>query len=171
VSHLRVAVRPARGYKTKQSFTAAAVEREARMARAKQISAWVEDRPGMLGRVADALGERGISIRAFTAAVLDGRGFVRVVVDKPAAAKRIFAAHGWDTTVDEVIEVTVADRPGALGEVADRLGAAGVNIQYAYVGTAKSAREVNLYLAVDDLKSALGALRGRGRPAAVRQIR
>ena len=40
------------------------------MARAKQISAWIEDRPGMLGRVADALGERGVSIRAFTAAVL-----------------------------------------------------------------------------------------------------
>ena len=139
------------------------------MARAKQISAWIENRPGMLGRVADALGERGVSIRAFTAAVLDGRGFVRIVADKPAAAKKIFTSHGWDTTVDEVVEVTVPDRPGALGEVADRLGAAGVNIQYAYVGTAKSARQVNLYLAVDDLRAALAALRARARPAAVRQ--
>ena len=139
------------------------------MARAKQISAWIEDRPGMLGRVADALGERGVSIRAFTAAVLDGRGFVRIVADKPAAARKIFVAHGWDTTVDDVLEVTVPDRPGALGEVADRMGAAGVNIQYAYVGTAKSARQVNLYLAVDDLRAALAALRARARPAAVRQ--
>ena len=139
------------------------------MARAKQISAWIEDRPGMLGRVADALGERGVSIRAFTAAVLDGRGFVRIVADKPAAARKIFASHGWDTTTDDVIEVTVRDRPGALGEVADLLGAAGVNIQYAYVGTAKSARQVNLYLAVADLRAALAALRARARPAAVRQ--
>lgn len=140
------------------------------MARAKQISAWVEDRPGMLGQVADALGAKKISIRAFTAAVLDGKGFVRVVVDKPAAAKKIFAAHGWDTTVEEVVEVTVADRPGALGEVADRLGEAGVNILYAYVGTAKSARQVNLYLAVADLGAALAALR-TSRHAAVRQTR
>ena len=44
-----------------------------------------------------------------------------------------------------------------------------MNIQYAYVGTAKSARQVNLYLAVDDLKVALGALRSAGRRAAVRQ--
>jgi len=139
------------------------------MARAKQISAWIEDKPGMLGRVADALGERGISIRAFTVSVLDGRGFVRVVVDKPAAARRIFASHGWDITLDEVLEVTIADRPGALGEVADRLGAAGVNIQYGYVGTAKSARQVNLYLAVEDMKAALQALRTRGRAAAARQ--
>ncbi len=129
------------------------------MARAKQISAWVEDRPGMLGKVAAALGEKGITIRAFMAAVMGGRGFVRVVVDKPAAAKRIFAAHGWRTTEDEVVEVTVPDKPGALGEVADRLGEAGINVDYAYVGTAGSARRVNLYLAVRDVKAALAALR------------
>ncbi len=129
------------------------------MARAKQISAWVEDRPGMLGQVAAALGEKRVSIRAFMAAVMDGRGFVRVVVDKPAAARRIFAAHGWQTTEDEVLEVTVPDRPGALGEVADRLGDAGINVEYAYVGTAGSARKVNLYLAVKDLGAALAALR------------
>ncbi len=129
------------------------------MARAKQISAWVEDRPGTLGRVAAALGAKGVSIRAFMAAAMDGRGFVRVVVDKPAAAKRIFATQGWKTTEDEVIEVTVPDRPGALGEVADRLGAAGINVEYAYVGTARSARNVNLYLAVSDLKAAVAALR------------
>ncbi len=129
------------------------------MPRVKQISAWVEDRPGMLGRVADALGLGGVSIRAFMAAVMDGRGFVRVVVDRPAAAKRIFARNGWRTAEDEIVEVTVASRPGALGRVADRLGAAGVNIEYAYVGTAGSARNVNLYLAVSDVKRALVALR------------
>jgi hypothetical protein len=129
------------------------------MARAKQISAWVDDRPGMLGRVADSLGEKGVSIRAFMAVVMDGKGFVRLVVDRPAAAKRIFAAQGWNTTEDEVVEVTVPDEPGALGAVADRLGAAGINIQYAYVGTAKNARKVNLYLAVQDVKGALKALR------------
>lgn len=129
------------------------------MARAKQISAWVEDRPGMLGRVADALGGKRISIRAFMAATMGGKGFVRVVVDRPAAARKIFAAHGWKTTEDEVVEVTVPDRPGALGAVADRLGAAGVNILYAYVGTARSASKVNLYLAVAEPKVAERALR------------
>ncbi len=129
------------------------------MPRAKQISAWVEDRPGMLGEVADALGETGVSIRAFTAAVLDGKGFVRVVVDRPAAARRVFRRHGWQITDDDVVEVTVPDRPGALGAVAERLGQAGINIQYAYVGTARSASRVNLYLAVPDVSAALKALR------------
>jgi hypothetical protein len=129
------------------------------MPKAKQLSAWVEDRPGMLGQVADALGEAKVSIRAFMAATFDGRGFVRVVVDKPAVAKRVFRKHGWETTEDEVVEVKVKDRPGALGDVADRLGAGGVNVLYAYVGTARSATHVNLYLAVADAKAALKALR------------
>jgi hypothetical protein len=129
------------------------------MAKAKQISAWVVDRPGMLGEVADALGERGVSIRAFMAATMDGKGFVRVVVDRPAAAKQIFAKHGWKTTEDEVVEVTLPDRPGALGAVADRLGAAGINILYAYVGTARAASKVNLYLAVPDPRAAARVLK------------
>ena len=129
------------------------------MPKVKQISAWVEDRPGMLGRVADALGEKKVNIRAFMAAVIDGRGFVRVVVDKPALARRIFAEHGWQTTEDDLVEVAIPDRPGALGRIADRLGAAGINVQYAYVGTAKSASRVNLYLAVADPGAALKALR------------
>jgi hypothetical protein len=129
------------------------------MPKAKQLSAWVEDRPGMLGQVADALGEAKVSIRAFMAATFDGRGFVRVVVDKPAVARRVFRKHGWETTEDEVVEVTVSDRPGALGRAADRLGEAGINVQYAYVGTARSATRVNLYLAVSDAKAALKVLR------------
>jgi hypothetical protein len=129
------------------------------MPRAKQLSAWVEDRPGVLGLVAAAMGDRGVSIRAFMASSLDGRGFLRLVVDKPAAARKVLKDLGWSVTVDEVVEVTTADRPGALGAVADRLGSRGINIQYAYVGHSGAARTVNFYLAVEDVKAALAALR------------
>jgi hypothetical protein len=131
------------------------------MRRVKQISAWVENRPGMLGRVANALGQRKVNIRAFMAAVMDSKGFVRAVVDRPAVARKVLREHGWETTEDEVIEVTLPDRPGALGAAADRLGAAGIDVQYGYVGTAGSARKVNLYLAVADAAAALRALRRR----------
>ncbi|MBK9518723.1 MAG: ACT domain-containing protein [Anaeromyxobacter sp.] len=129
------------------------------MPRVKQLSAWVEDRPGVLGLVAAALGDRDVSIRAFMASSLDGKGFVRLVVDKPAAAQKVLKALGWSVTVDEVVEVTTADKPGALGQVADKLGARGINIQYAYVGQAGAPRKVNFYLAVEDVKKALAALR------------
>jgi hypothetical protein len=131
------------------------------MPKVKQISAWVENRPGTLGAVADALGAKKVDIRAFLAASLDGKGFVRVVVDRPAVARKVFESQGWKTTVDELVEVRIPDRPGALARVADRLGGAGINIHYGYVGTARSAREVSLFLSVDDPTAALRILRGR----------
>ena len=129
------------------------------MPKVKQISAWIEDRPGLLGELARALGAQKVDIRAFMASVMDGKGFIRLVVDKPAAARKVFAAHGWKTTVDELVEVVIADRPGAMGRVADKLGAAGINIHYGYVGSSGKARTVSLFLSVEKPARALQALR------------
>jgi hypothetical protein len=129
------------------------------MPKVKQISAWVEDRPGTLARVAEALGARKVDVRAFLAVQIDGKGFVRVVVDRPAVARRVFAAQGWKTTEDVLVEAVVPDRPGALARVADRLGAAGINIHYGYLGSARAAGRVSLFLAVDDPAAALRVLR------------
>jgi hypothetical protein len=129
------------------------------MVKVKQISAWVENRPGTLGAIADALGSKKVDIRAFMAASLDGKGFVRVVVDRPAVARKVFEAQGWRTTVDELIEVRIADRPGALARIADKLGGAGINIHYGYLGTARSASRASLFLSVDEPAAALRVLR------------
>jgi hypothetical protein len=129
------------------------------MPRAKQLTLWVADQPGMLGEIASALGEKKTNIVAIMGATEGGRGAVRMVVDKPATARKVFAAHGWRATEEEVVAVTLADSPGALGRVATKLGRAGVNIDYLYVGTAGSARKLNAYLGVSDVKAALKAAR------------
>ena len=129
------------------------------MPRAKQLTAWVDDRPGVLGEVASALGAKKVNTIAFTAATVEGRGAIRLVVDKPAAAKKALAERGWQTTEEDLVQITLSDKPGALGEAAKKLGAAGINIQYAYTGSAKSAAKVNTFCAVTDVAAALKALR------------
>lgn len=129
------------------------------MPRAKQLTVWVEDRPGVLGEVAGALGTKKVNIQAFLAAVVEGRGAIRMVVDKPALAKKVFAERGWENSEEDVVAVTLADKPGSLGSIAKKLGEAGINIQYAYTGSAKSARKVASYFAVADPQAALKALR------------
>jgi len=129
------------------------------MPRVKQLTAWVEDRPGMLGKVASALAAKKVNIVAFMAPVIGGRGALRMIVDRPAVARKVFAEQGWESTEEEVVEVTLADKPGTLGTVAGKLGAVGVNIEYAYTGSARSASKVNTYFAVSDVKAALKALR------------
>ena len=129
------------------------------MPTAKQLTVGVENRPGMLGEVGSALGAKKVNILAFMATVTDNRGTIRMVVDKPAAAKRVFAEHRWETTEEAVLKVTLPDEPGSLGRIAHRLREASVNIEYAYAGLGPSARRVNAYLGVSDLKVALIAVR------------
>jgi hypothetical protein len=129
------------------------------MPRVKQLTVWVENRPGMLGEVGSALGVKRVNIVAFLATVADDQGIIRMIVDKRAAAKRVFAEHRWETTEEEVLEVALPDKPGSLGRIAHKLREASVNIDYAYVGLGPSARRVNAYFGVSDLKVALIAVR------------
>src|SRR3979411_913918 len=118
------------------------------MPKAKQLTVCVENRPGMLGEVGSALGAKKVNILAFMATVTANHGTIRMVVDKPAAAKRVFAEHRWETTEEKVLKVTLPDEPGILGRIPHRLREASVNIEYAYGGLSPSARRVNAYLGV-----------------------
>jgi hypothetical protein len=136
-----------------------ALEMEEAMPRAKQLKVWVDDRPGVLAEIAKALADKKVNLRAVNAWVQDGQGVVRMVVDKHAAAKKTLASGGWKTEESEAIEITLADKPGALARAAKKLGDAGINIEYVYVGSAGGANKVNAYLGVMDVKAALKALR------------
>lgn len=125
------------------------------MPRAKQLTVTVPDRPGALGDIASALGEKKVNIVGFAGAKQGDSGMIWLVVDKTAAAKKIFASRGWSATEDEVLAVTLPDSPGSLGRFAAKLGKAGVNIVSGYTGSARSARKTNAYFGVSDLKAAL----------------
>jgi len=125
------------------------------MPRAKQLTVNVPDRPGTLGEIAAALGEKKINIVGLCGAKTGDTGMIWLVVDKTAAAKKVFAQHRWDTSEDEVLAVTLPDTPGSLGRFATKLGKAGVNITFAYTGSAGSARKTTAYFGVSDLKAAL----------------
>ncbi len=129
------------------------------MAKVKQLTVWVQDRPGALGEVASAIGEKKVNILALNAWVEGERGAIRMVFDKTAVAKRALAARGWETIEEEVLEVELPHTPGSLGRMAKKLGAAGVNIRFAYTGLSGTARRANVYVGVSDLKAAQKALR------------
>ncbi len=131
------------------------------MPRAKQLTISVSDQPGRLGEIGAALGAKKVNIRALMATTEGGRGAVRIVVDKTAAAKKICSSMGWDASEDEVLEVlavTLTDNPGTLGKVSKKLGAAGVNIEYVYAGPGGGKR-ATVYMGVSDIKAALKAAR------------
>ena len=79
-------------------------------------------------------------------------------MDKLAAADKLLAARGLKPEQEEVLEMQLANKPGALGDVAKTLGDAGVNIKYVFVG-ADRGRKATIFFAVSDMAAALKALR------------
>jgi hypothetical protein len=126
------------------------------MPRAKELKIRVKDQPGMLGEVASALGKQKVNLRALNAWIENDEGVIRLVADQAGVAKRILAKAGWAPEVREVLELELADKPGALGAVAEKLGKAGINLQYAYLGTA-AARKATIFLGVPDVTAAMKA--------------
>jgi hypothetical protein len=130
------------------------------MAKAKQITAWVESTPGQLGRIAKALGDAKVNVTAFTAYGTGGESPIRMQVSSPAKAKKVLQDLGLRVTEEEVLRLTLADKPGMLGEVGSRLGKAGINADYAYGTVAKGGKKADVVLGVSDLAGAAKALRG-----------
>jgi hypothetical protein len=128
------------------------------MAKAKELKFRCPDRPGMLGEIAAALGDKKINLRAVNAWVEGDEGVIRIVVDKHAAAKKLIQSKGWSPEERDVLEVELADKPGALGQLATKLGDAGVNITHVFVGTA-GARKATVFLGVSDIAAATKAAR------------
>jgi hypothetical protein len=122
---------------------------------ATDLTVHLDDHPGELARVSSMLGQAGVNIMGFCA-VRSGGGRVEVhllVEDLPAAFTTLAAAGAQVAAEEEVLVVPVTDRPGILGDVARKLGDAGVNVSLAYVAVGPK-----LVFAADDLAAAKAAL-------------
>ena len=122
---------------------------------ATDLTLYLDDQPGELARVGDVLGKAGANIAGLCAVTSGGgRAEVHILVDDATPAFE--ALEGARITIaaeQEVIVLEMEDRPGALGEIARKLGDAGVNITSAYLAT-----NTRIVLAADDLAAAKSAL-------------
>ncbi len=101
----------------------------------KEFTIRLEDRPGTLGKVCQALADQNVNILAFQQLPLEkGKGAVRLVLDNPAAAKTTLDQQRADYTETEVAQINLSHRTGELARAASRLGEAGININYGYCG-------------------------------------
>lgn len=98
----------------------------------KQISVFVESRPGHLKRNLDALCNEGISVRGFSCSDTGDYGIARFIVDDPARALAMLSDRGAAVTTTDVVCLALDDKPGELARVFGILAEAGMNILYSY---------------------------------------
>jgi hypothetical protein len=121
---------------------------------ATDLTIGLEDRPGELARMGEALGGAGVNVEGFFATTDGGRGQVHVLVEDAGAARQALEGAGIQIADQrDLLVVDAPNQPGQLGQTARRLADAGVNIELAY-GTADG----KLAFGVDDPGKAQGAL-------------
>ena len=122
---------------------------------ATNLMVMMEDRPGALAQLGNALGAAGVNLGGGCAITSRGQGMIHLLVEGDAAdARSAVTDAGAEVTEErEVLVVDVDDAPGTLGSLAQRLADAGVNIELFYVATG-----TRLVFGVDDLDAAHGAI-------------
>lgn len=127
----------------------------------KQISVFVENKPGRLAAITEVLYKKGINLRAFMIADAGDFGIVRMVVDKTEEAFNALKSAGFAVTLNDVLAVEVEDKPGELYRISKALGEEGVNIEYVYAFTSEKHKALIIFR-VDELAKAKAVLEKLG---------
>jgi hypothetical protein len=124
----------------------------------KQLAIFLDNRPGMLARVADALAEAKINIYAITTSDTVDHSVIRLVVSDYRRALHVFEEHGTLVVEDDVLMFEGSNKPGEMARIAHKLADAKINIEYCYSATPAKAKQGLLILRVTNPAKALKVL-------------
>jgi hypothetical protein len=121
----------------------------------KQIVVSIENAPGRLHEVADALGKAGINLRALNLVDTGAFGQLRLLVSDVAKARRILMEMQISAFVNEVVAAEIEDKPGSLADLLKPLKEASVNVvfMYAFIGFSQGAKAVMIFRFSDNDKA------------------
>lgn len=128
----------------------------------KQISIFVENKPGKLSAVTKLLSDNGIDIRALSIADTKDFGILRLIVDKPDETVEILKKAECMVTLTNVLAVCISDKPGGLAKAMETLYAANIQVEYMYAFVTKNADDAYVILRVGKNDVAADALKENG---------
>jgi len=126
--------------------------------RTTQLSVFIENRSGRLAKIATALGNIGVNIRAMSLADTSDFGILRLIVNDSKRAKETLKDHGFTVRVSEVIAIAIPDTPGALGNLLSIMEHAGLNVEYMYAFVEKNMDQAIIIFRFDDTDKAINTL-------------
>jgi hypothetical protein len=98
----------------------------------KQISVFVENKPGAMSAMTAVLAENNVDMRALSLAETADFGIVRIIVDNIYNATTVLKDAGYIHSVTDVLAVAIPNVPGGVNKVLTVLENAGINIEYMY---------------------------------------
>jgi len=128
------------------------------MAKAKEFTVAITDKPGALGKCFLGLADRGVNILAFQSYVEERESLVRFVTDNVTTAQTVLGDLKMIFEETDVAVVRLPHRYGELGRAAAQLGAGQINIDYSYGGFEPGSSHALLIFGVDNLTKASALL-------------
>src|SRR5262245_48249195 len=115
------------------------------MPRAKQISVFMENRPGTIGNVLGAFAKSGVNLRGVSISDTVDHAVVRMVVSDTEKALELLEEANMLCLVHDVLEAKVEDKPGSFVKLSEKLAEAKINIHFAY-GSGAEGSAATLFL-------------------------
>lgn len=129
----------------------------------KQISLFLENKPGALLAMTGVLAQNQIDMRALSVAETSDFGIARIIADDVYKATTVLKDAGYVHSVTSVLGVAVPDVPGGLNQVLLVLADTGVNIEYMYAFLGgREADQAYMIFRVADPEKAAAALAVKG---------
>ena len=128
----------------------------------EQLSVFVENKPGKLVEALEILAQAGIDLRALSLADTADFGILRIIADKPLDALNALQNAGYLVRSNDVIPVSVSDKPGGLAAVLRILADAGIDVEYTYAFVAHARDKAYVILRVADNNAAVRILTANG---------
>jgi hypothetical protein len=120
----------------------------------RDITVIIDDLPGTLAQVGEALGNAGINIGGYCSFPSGGKSFLHILVEDVAGARKALSGLGLSIAQErDVVTVDMEDNPGELGKISRKIANAGININMVYMGT--NSRLVIAAYDIDNAKAAL----------------
>jgi hypothetical protein len=107
----------------------------------KQLSVFIENAPGRLSEVTQALGDVGINLRSLSISDTLEFGVLRILVSDLNLSRRVLMEKQISARIDDVVAVELDDIPGSLADVLSLFIGSPFNINYMY--TLAGSREYN----------------------------
>lgn len=129
----------------------------------KQISVFLENKPGALYAMTGVLAQNGVDMRALSLAETKDFGIARIIVNNLYEATSVLKDAGYIHSLTPVLGVAIPDAPGGLNKVLQIITNAGINVEYMYAFLGgKHVNRAYMIFRVEDVERATSALTEQG---------
>jgi hypothetical protein len=128
------------------------------MAKTKQFTIGIENRPGAVAEIARTLGNAKVNILALLATAQGTNGTIQLIVEDTRRAKKALdeAKVSYQETAAE--EYELPNKPGALAQALDKLASRGINLNSIHATASKGGKKaVVVYTVEAEVKAATAA--------------